>query len=108
MEQREKHLDQELRALKDKSTAVPASSSAVGSHDHAKDNDEKVFKLEKTMKELEGHNRELKEKLEATTGNVSSFIREMSTLLDSHELYSVLNAGSFGEEESEEEEYYMQ
>ena len=42
----------------------------------------------------------MKDKLDGTNTSVGSFIREMSTLLDSHELQGILNM----EVESEEEE----
>eukprot|EP01016_Furgasonia_blochmanni_P054217 TRINITY_DN8901_c0_g1_i1.p1 TRINITY_DN8901_c0_g1~~TRINITY_DN8901_c0_g1_i1.p1 ORF type:complete len:475 (-),score=119.30 TRINITY_DN8901_c0_g1_i1:66-1490(-) len=45
-----------------------------------------VRMLENHLKELEAENAELKDKLSLTEINVSTFIKEMSELLDSHEL----------------------
>lgn len=43
--------------------------------------------LEKQLKVVETENNELREKLDSTQNNVGSFISEMSSLLDSHDLH---------------------
>jgi hypothetical protein len=45
-----------------------------------------VFLLEGQIQEIESENRGLKDKLDTTNTSVGSFIKEMSSLLDSHEL----------------------
>lgn len=67
---------------------------------NVKDLEDKVFALEGQICEIESENRHLKEKLDSTNTSVGSFIKEMNTLMDSHELSNVLNM----EVESEEEE----
>ena len=51
--------------------------------------------------EVEQENKTLKEKIEQTNGTVSHFIRDMSNLLDSHELTSILHMDPDSEEDEE-------
>jgi chromosome segregation ATPase len=54
-----------------------------------KKTEDKILSLEQQMKSLEGENRELRERLEATDENVGGFIQEMTDVLDSHEFLSM-------------------
>lgn len=47
--------------------------------------------LEHQVKKIDSENRQLKDKLENTNSSVGTFISEMSSLLDSNELQSILN-----------------
>jgi peptidoglycan hydrolase CwlO-like protein len=67
---------------------------------NVKDLDERVQVLDSQISEIESDNKQLKDKLDSTNSNVGLFISEMSTLLDTHELQSVLNM----EVDSDEEE----
>lgn len=55
--------------------------------------------LEGQISEVEDENKHLKERLESTNTNVGSFIREMSSLLDQHELQSIMHMDDGSEEE---------
>lgn len=57
--------------------------------------------LEGQIQEIEGENRHLKDRLDGTNSHVGSFIREMSTFLDSHEIQGVLNMEVESEEDDE-------
>jgi hypothetical protein len=51
-------------------------------------------------------NKSLREKLDSTSGGVSSFIREMNSLLDSHELQQIMLGGG-GEGDSDDDEDHV-
>jgi hypothetical protein len=67
---------------------------------NVKDLEDKVFVLEGQITEIEQENKHLKDKLDSTNTSVGSFIKEMSTLLDAHDIQNVLHM----EVESEEDE----
>lgn len=52
--------------------------------------------LEKQLKVIEDENMDLRMKLDSTQDNVGSFISEMSTLLDSHDLQKFLETTEIG------------
>eukprot|EP00347_Sterkiella_histriomuscorum_P017905 403347531 len=62
--------------------------------------EEKIYGLETQISEFESDNRSLKDRLDGTNTHVGSFIREMSSFLDTHEIQGIINM----EVESEEEE----
>lgn len=62
--------------------------------------EEKIHILQSQINEIEEDNKHLKDKLDSTNASVGSFIRDMNSFLDSHELSSALNM----EVESEDEE----
>ena len=51
-----------------------------------KELDDRVHLLQGQISEVEDENKQLKERLDSTSTNVGSFIRDMSSLLDQHEL----------------------
>ena len=80
LEERDIHLNNEYISLLEK------SNSGTSERVNVKELDDRVHLLEGQINEVEDENKLIKEKLEGTNTNVGSFIREMSTLLDSHEL----------------------
>ncbi len=54
------------------------------------------------MGEIDGENRVLQSKLESTTVTLSSYVREMTMLVESHEITNILNM----DVESEEDDYF--
>lgn len=94
LEERDVKLNNEYIQLLDKQNSGTQERANVQGFE------EKIAQLQGQISEIEHENKGLKEKLDGTNTSVGSFIREMSTLLDSHELQGVLNM----EVESEEEE----
>ncbi len=80
LEERDVHLNNEYIQLLEK------QNSGTQERANVKDLEEKVFLLEGQIQEIESENRGLKDKLDTTNTSVGSFIKEMSSLLDSHEL----------------------
>ena len=96
LEDREIHLNNEYIQLLEK------QNSGTQERVNVKDLDERVHTLEGQIQEIEHENKGLKEKLDSTNTNVGSFISEMSTLLDTHELQSILNMEVDNSDEEEE------
>ena len=94
LEERDVKLNNEYITLLEKQTNGTQERANVQGFE------EKIVHLQGQINEIEHENRLLKDKLDGTNTSVGSFIREMSTLLDSHELQGILNM----EVESEEEE----
>ena len=72
-----------------------------------KELDDRVHLLEGQISEVEDENKHLKEKLDSTNSNVGTFIKEMSSLLDQHELQSIMNMDD-GSEEDEDPDRQME
>jgi hypothetical protein len=64
-----------------------------------KELDDRVHLLEGQISEVEDENKHLKERLESTNTSVGSFIKDMSSLLDQHELTSIMHMDEGSEEE---------
>lgn len=67
-----------------------------------KDLEDKVYTLESQVGEIDGENRVLQSKLESTTVTLSFYVREMTMLVESHEITNILNM----DVESEEDDYF--
>lgn len=94
LEERDVHLNNEYIQLLEK------QNSGTQERVNVKDLEDKVYILEGQISEIESENKQLKDKLDTTNGSVGSFINDMNSLLDSHELQNILNM----EVESEEDE----
>ncbi len=58
------------------------------------------------MSELETENRVLQAKLDCTSITLSTYVKEMQQMLESHEIANIINMEvESGEEEEEEEDY---
>ena len=97
LEERGVHLNGEYIQLLEKQTGK------VQERVNVKDLDEKALLLEGQIAEIELENRQLKDKLELTNTSVGSFIKDMGSLLDQHDLQNILNmeVESGGEEDEE-------
>lgn len=57
----------------------------------ARDNDARLQMITQDIEELTAENAELDDRLDNSKGNVSTFIREMSAVLDAHELHAIMH-----------------
>jgi hypothetical protein len=67
-----------------------------------KDLEDKVLTLESQVGDIENENRVLQQKLENTTVTLSTYVRDMNSVLESHEITNILNM----DVESEEDEFF--
>ena len=80
-EDKQRQLSEQISALIYKNTTEKIESSRSN-----KNIEERVRQLELQINELKLENRELREKLDSTENNVGTFIRDMGSLLDTHEI----------------------
>lgn len=94
LKETEKSLKQVIKEKEDKEKYLLEALEKAKREDSRKQMpkniEERLQGLETTVSSLEGENRELRERLEATEGNVGDFITEMTDLLDSQEFASIL------------------
>lgn len=95
IKKREMDLQNKLKAKEQKISSLEETSIGPKNLRNSKKSAEEISEvqmLQEQISELEIRNSELKEKISSTEGNVTLFIREMSELLDAHEIST--NAGS--------------
>lgn len=85
MELKERQLSQEIQSLIYKNT-----TSAVENQKGVTTIFQRAHQLESSLQQLKKENKSLREKLEITELNMQSFVREMTGMMDSHELGSSL------------------